>query len=149
MQAATAEVKQPAGQAVTVEATQSRFHAAYSFGLTLLNSSAKLYDCFIFKNKEDGVNVCGGTSRAYFYRCRISDNACHGIHVHTGANAEMESTELVRNEQHGVAVTGSDDQFARSGEGELAFSCASLVDCKVRNNEWSATRNGEQQARIE
>jgi len=122
----------------TVEATQTRFHAAYSFGLTLLNSSAKLYDCFIFKNKEDGVNVCGGTSRAYFYRCRISDNACNGVHVHTGADAEVTNTELVRNGQHGVAVTGSDDQFARSGEGELAFSCASLEDCKVRNNEWSA-----------
>ena len=67
-----------------------------------------------------------------------SDNVCHGVHAHTGADVEIESAEVVRNEQHGIAVTGSDDQFERRGEGELKMSSVSLTECKLRNNQWSA-----------
>ena len=119
-----------------ITAKQTRFHSAYSFGLTLLNSSGTFGDCFIFRNKEDGFNICGGTSKASFYRCRMSDNTCHGMHVHKGADVEMEITEVVRNGQHGIAITGSDDQFEKRGEGDIKPSCVKLSKCEVRNNEW-------------
>ena len=121
-----------------ISAKQSRFHSAYSFGVTLLNSSATFHDCFIFRNKEDGFNISGGTSRAYLYRSRLSDNKCHGIHVHTGAKVELDTSEILRNGQSGISVTGSDDQFQKRGEGDIRFSSVILKNTKVKNNEWNA-----------
>jgi hypothetical protein len=121
-----------------INAMQSRFHSALSFGVTLLNSSANFHDCFIFRNKEDGFNICGGTSKAHFYRSRVSDNKCNGMHVHTGAEVELELSEVLRNEQHGIAITGSDDQFQKRGEGELKFSSVNMINSKVRGNEFNA-----------
>jgi hypothetical protein len=120
-----------------IHAKQSRFHSALSFGVTLLNSSANFYDCFIFRNKEDGFNICGGTSKAYFSRSRLSDNKCHGMHVHNGAEVVLDLSEVLRNEQHGIAITGSDDQFQKRGEGDLKFSSVALKDSKVRGNEFN------------
>jgi len=49
----------------TLNARQTRFHSAYSFGVSILNSIAHFHDCFIFCNKEDGFNIGGGTSKVF------------------------------------------------------------------------------------
>ena len=121
----------------TLTANQSRFHSAYSFGVTCLNSNANLTDSFCFRNQEDGFNISGGTSKATFYRCRIADNKCHGIHVHDGAELEMDKTEVLRNGQCGICITGSDDQFLRAGVGETKFSSVKTKNSKVKSNDWN------------
>ena len=121
-----------------INARMTRFHSAYSYGVTLLNSSGSFTDCFMFKNKEHGFCIGGGTSKAHCCRCRMSDNACHGLHVHSGADVEMELSEVLRNGQHGIAITGYDEQFVRKGTGEIKWSCAQVKKSKIRNNEWNA-----------
>lgn len=87
--------------------------------------------------QECGANVCGYPSQVSFFRCRMSDNGCHGLHVNTGASAKVHASDILRNGQSGIAIIGMDDREKREGTGGKV-SEGHVMKSRVAGNEWQA-----------
>ena len=82
-----------------ITAKQCKFHNAFSSGANTMNSKASFEDCYFFKNREDGLNICGPQSNVSCSRCYIAENAGFGVQVYNGASATLHATDIVKNQQ--------------------------------------------------